>query len=299
MKYAIIDIGSNSMRLTVYEAENHNFKILFKEKIMAGLAGYVENGCISEDGIHRAYEGLLEFKNTLELLGITEKIYVFATASLRNIINTDEAVAKITAATGFPIDVISGEEEAQLGYIGAMHELSAADGTFVDIGGASTEITIFAAGSVLFSKSYRIGSLNLYKNCVKKILPGDGSVKRIRGAVNAELQRQTFDGFIPQKQLICTGGTARSILKFAKHIGLVSDSENTISAEELKEVGKLFLDDSKVAADAILKVDPERIHTIIPGYLILQSIAEQFESERITVSNYGVREGYLCQKVLA
>ena len=54
MKEAVIDIGSNSMRLTVYEVEEKNFKILFKEKFMAGLAGYVENGCISEEGIQRA-----------------------------------------------------------------------------------------------------------------------------------------------------------------------------------------------------------------------------------------------------
>ena len=59
----------------------------------------------------QAYESLLEFKNTLTLLGICENIHVFATASLRNIVNTEEAVAKITAETGFHIDVITGEEE--------------------------------------------------------------------------------------------------------------------------------------------------------------------------------------------
>ena len=56
MQHAVIDIGSNSMRLTIYEVENTNFKILFKDKIMAGLASYVENGYISEDGIRCAYE---------------------------------------------------------------------------------------------------------------------------------------------------------------------------------------------------------------------------------------------------
>ena len=143
MKEAVIDIGSNSMRLTVYEVEEKNFKILFKEKFMAGLAGYVENGCISEEGIQRACNGLLEFKNTLKLLSLDECVHVFATASLRNIVNTDDAVAQIKEKTGFDLDIISGEEEAVLGYMGVMQEIAVSEGVFVDIGGASTEITIF------------------------------------------------------------------------------------------------------------------------------------------------------------
>ena len=139
---------------------------------MAGLAGYVENGCISDAGIERACDTLLEFRNTLHLLGITDRIYAFATASLRNIVNSDEASARITAATGFDIDIITGEQEAILGYTGVMRELHVSDGVFTDIGGASTEITFFRDGSVLEPRSYRMGSLKLYKDCVKHILPG-------------------------------------------------------------------------------------------------------------------------------
>ena len=149
--YAIIDIGSNSMRLTVYKIKDNKFKILFKEKSMAGLASYVENGCLNQDGITRACEGLLDFKNTLEMLGLLDRVYVFATASLRNIVNTDDAVAKITAATGFPIDVISGQEEAMLGYIEMMQQYPVTSGAAIDIGGASTELSVFANQAIVFS----------------------------------------------------------------------------------------------------------------------------------------------------
>ena len=70
MTHAIIDIGSNSMRLTVYQVENHTFKILFKEKIMAGLAGFVENGYLTQAGIYRARDALQEFGNILSLLDL-------------------------------------------------------------------------------------------------------------------------------------------------------------------------------------------------------------------------------------
>lgn len=298
MKYSIIDIGSNSMRLTVYEVENDAYKILFKEKIMAGLAGYVENGCISEEGIRRAYKGLLNFKNTLELLGMSERVSVFATASLRNIINTDEAVAKITAATGYDIDVITGDEETLLSYAGAMQELSVTNGVFIDVGGASTEIAVFADRSLSFLKSYRIGSLKLYKECVKNILPGPASVKKIKNTIALEMPKAAFEGFAPQEQLVCTGGTARSVLKIAGYLNLVPEQSNVIPAQDLEEIKKVLLGDQKTAANTILKIDPERIHTIIPGFLILRYIAKRFEVKKIIVSNYGVKEGYLCQKVL-
>ena len=297
MKEAIIDIGSNSMRLTVYEVEEKKFKILFKEKFMAGLAGYVENGCISEEGIQRACNGLLEFKNTLKLLSLDECVHVFATASLRNIVNTDDAVAQIKEKTGFDLDIISGEEEAVLGYMGVMQEIAVSEGVFVDIGGASTEITVFKDHELHFSKSFRIGSLKLYKDCVKKILPGKGSLKRIEKAIDEALSTD-YDSFTKQKQLVCTGGTARAVLKLAKFLGMVSENERTLLIAHMDKIKEVLLADEKQAADVILKVVPERIHTIIPGFLILYSIAVEFQVEKIMVCNYGVREGYLCQKVL-
>lgn len=145
MKQAIIDIGSNSMRLTVYEVAGETFKILFREKSMAGLAGYVEEGRLSPEGIARACSGLLEFRETLAALDITA-VAVFATASLRNIFNTAEAVWAIQTATGFSVEVLSGTEEALLGYYGAGLEVHCTSGAFLDIGGGSTEVVVFDQG---------------------------------------------------------------------------------------------------------------------------------------------------------
>ena len=108
MKQAVIDIGSNSIRLTLYAVEGRNFNILFREKIMAGLAGYVEQGALSGEGVARAKSALLEFKRTLELLDI-HRVAVIATASLRNVTNTDQAVRELQQATGFPVTVLSGQ----------------------------------------------------------------------------------------------------------------------------------------------------------------------------------------------
>ncbi|MCI7680457.1 MAG: hypothetical protein MSS48_09685 [Clostridiales bacterium] len=296
MNQAIIDIGSNSMRLTVYDVTDSGFEILFKEKVMASLAGYVEDGRLSDEGMSCAAVGLLQFKFMLESLKI-ENVHVFATASLRNISNTDEAEARISELTGFSIEILSGKEEAYYGYIGAMKEFECASGAFVDIGGASTEIVTFAGGKVDRSGSYETGSLRLYKDCVRKILPGERGIARIRATVESKIPSAAFrDKDI--KRIICVGGTARAVLKLARRVCGVPAEDRVITRKHFDAVGKALLTERKEAADLILKVAPERIHTMIPGYLIMQYIVERFDAKEIAIGRYGVREGYLCKRIL-
>lgn len=296
MKQAVIDIGSNSIRLTLYETQGENFNILFREKIMAGLAGYVENGALSAEGIECACAGLLTFQSILQTLEI-DHISVFATASLRNISNTEQALSVIRAATGYSVEVISGENEALFGYAGAMQELHLTGGAFLDIGGASTEIVTFDEGAPVDFASFPIGSLSLYRRCVKKILPGEGSLKRLRQVIS-----ETFDvsagALAPRPLLVGVGGTARAALKLAQHYYKSSEDCRSITAEQLDGLCTFLCSGEKRASDLILRLEAERIHTLIPGLLILQHIFHLFQAQQLVISKYGVREGYLCQKIL-
>ena len=296
MKQAVIDIGSNSIRLTLYETQGENFNILFREKIMAGLAGYVENGALSAEGIECACAGLLTFQSILQTLEI-DHISVFATASLRNISNTEQALSVIRAATGYSVEVISGENEALFGYAGAMQELHLTGGAFLDIGGASTEIVTFDEGAPVDFASFPIGSLSLYRRCVKKILPGEGSLKRLRQVIS-----ETFDvsagALAPRPLLVGVGGTARAALKLAQHYYKSSEDCRSITAEQLDGLCTFLCSGEKRASDLILRLEAERIHTLIPGVLILQHIFHLFQAQQLVISKYGVREGYLCQKIL-
>lgn len=297
MKQAIIDIGSNSMRLTVYETENGAFAVLFKDKIMAGLAGYVEDGVLTEEGIAQAYQGLLSFKATLEALDL-RRVAVFATASLRNIKNTQQAVQIIEAATGFPIEVISGEEEAAYGYAGAMKELDLTDGVFVDVGGASTEIVQFSGRTLRSAASCPVGSLKLYRECVKKILPGKQAALRMEQTI----VQATQDALArPERRglpMACVGGTARAVMKLARRVYGLPGTANRITAQQMNELCTLLCSSQKTAAELILKLEPERIHTMIPGILILRHVMAGFGAAEVVVSKYGVREGYLCGRIL-
>jgi exopolyphosphatase/guanosine-5'-triphosphate,3'-diphosphate pyrophosphatase len=297
MKWAIIDIGSNSIRLAVFEAAETGFKILFKEKIMAGLAGYVEDGALSAEGIECACRGLLEFREMLESLGI-EQVAVLATASLRNIGNTEEAVSRIKTATGYRIDVLSGEEEAMLGYVGAMREIHLTSGAFMDIGGASTELVSFENGRPLASVSFPIGSLNLYRRCVKKIWPGKGSLKRMENIIVEEIEKKRVYSFDKRSPLTCVGGTARAVLNLSKKLYALSPDCRSVSRAQLDNLCALLYQGDYPTVDLILKLEPDRIYTLVPGAAIMQHIAALFDSDEIVVSKYGVREGYLCQRIL-
>ena len=295
MKQAIIDIGSNSIRLTLYETENQGFKILFREKIMAGLAGYVEDGRLIAEGIECACAGLLTFRGILQTLQI-DSVRVFATASLRNISNTKPALSVIRAATGYEVEVISGEEEALLGYTGAMLELHMESGAFLDIGGASTEIVTFDAGTPVDFASFPIGSLSLYRRCVKKILPGGGSVKRLRQEIAGTLD-VSEGALAPRPLIVGVGGTARAALKLARHYYKSSEDCRSMTSEQLDGLCAFLCSGKKDAIDLILRLEAERIHTLIPGLLILQHTFHLFHAQQLVVGKYGVREGYLCQKI--
>lgn len=296
MKQAIIDIGSNSIRLTLYEIENSSFKILFREKIMAGLAGYVENGALSAEGMECACAGLLTFRSILQTLHI-EHISVFATASLRNISNTQQALGIIRAATGYSVEVLSGESEALLGYAGAMQELHLRSGAFLDIGGASTEIVTFDEGKPVNLASFPIGSLSLYRRCVKRILPGQGSLKRLQQEIDKTIQ-PGHAALAERPLLVGVGGTARAAFKLAQHYYKISSDCHTITAEQLNGLCSFLCSGKKEASDLILRLEAERIHTLVPGVLILQHIFQLFGAQQLIISKYGVREGYLCKKIL-
>ena len=179
MTYGVIDVGSNTIRLVIYEVKDNRIESLFSNKNTAGLIGYVNDGELSRKGIRKACDVL----NSLQKVAAhaqVEELFVFATASLRNIANTKEAVEEIERETGLKVDVISGHEEAVLDFEGAAHAQKLKDGVMVDIGGGSTEIVAFEKGKIKDAVSLEFGSLAMYKTYVSRLFPRSSEDKAIR-----------------------------------------------------------------------------------------------------------------------
>jgi len=295
--YAVIDMGSNTVRLSIFRLEGNDIKPVFHKKEMAGLADYVdEEGNLSEKGIRKAVAVLDDFSKVLSGIVVTE-VYAFATASLRNVGNREEALARIRAQSGIDLQVLSGEEEAVYGYIGATRRLHTEEGVLADIGGGSTELVFYRDGVIQKALSMPVGSLNMYAKHVKALVPTKNELRVITGAVRTELNK--IDSAAAEYELICgVGGTIRAACKLNNEIFGAADSNRVLEVENIGRIIGTVRRNDKKALEPLLKVAPDRIHTIIPGMTILQAVAEYFHCKTVHVSKFGVREGYLYQKLV-
>ena len=303
MMYTIVDVGSNTIRMNVYDIKDDKLKILFTKKATAGLASFVKDKSMSAAGIDRVVEVLEDFKETLANLNIPE-MHVFATASLRNVENSSEAVAEIERRTGVPVRVLSGREEAELDFLGAAREANVRKGLLVDIGGGSTELVAYKDGKILSAVSIAKGSLNSYNKYVKGILPTKEERRLIRADFLKKLDGiKAFEGKNKYKLMCGVGGTVRAALKLdqllfgksaAENLLQVSHVSYIIKAMEQRENREKFIKNMGLLLDVV----PDRIRTILPGMIILYAVAKRFKCESILVAQTGVREGFMYNYVL-
>ncbi len=299
MNYGVIDIGSNTIRLVAYRctsdgAGRYRLEKLFSGKETAGLAGYVENRALNKRGIEKAVAVLKGFGNALKNLGIRES-FAFATASLRNVANTQEAVAQINRETGFAVDVLSGEEEAQLDFAGASYGMPMDKGVMLDIGGGSTEIVLFRERRAMEAVSLPFGSLSLFRRYVFGLLPTGEEYREICHRVQESLEVSGLLPFPETGEVICgIGGTIRACARLMED----SMADGAFPMGQIEQLLEELSHSEKKALDSILRAAPERVHTVIPGAAVLRTAAEYFGCKTVWVSEWGVREGYLLEKVL-
>lgn len=287
----IIDVGSNTIRLSIYHYDRKGFRLLLGKKETAGLAGYVQDGALSPQGMERAAQVLSSFRFLLENLGIQD-YYAFATASLRNVSNTQQAAEAIQRASGVSLTVISGAEEAALSFQGALLDAPSrpGKGLLVDIGGGSTELVVYEDGAVSSGVSLPIGSLSLFTQHVSGLLPTDQEWKEIRRHVRQALEQAEA---VHCPHLRGVGGTIRAAGKLC---GLKPG--DTLPAGEVRDLYHRLRDGDREALRRVLQVSPDRIHTLLPGLAILNAILKRFQVETLDVSTQGVREGYLLTYVM-
>ena len=170
MLCGIVDLGSNTIRLSIYHCDQGQFRLLLHKKTMAGLAGYVREGILSDSGILVACRTLAAYRALLDNFNVTH-MHVFATASLRNIFNTAEAVETIRDVTGIQVEVLSGEEEAALSFRGAVLPGGVSTGVLADIGGGSFELVGYEDMAITLACSLPVGSLSLYTRFTEGLFP--------------------------------------------------------------------------------------------------------------------------------
>jgi len=319
MIHGIVDIGSNTVRLNLYFYKNNHFKLLLSKKENLGLAMYVKNGNLSKTGIEKAVLILKSMKKDFKYLKI-KNFSFFATASLRNINNSLKVIEIIEKRADIKIHLLSGEKEGELSFIGSKKVLEGEEGILVDIGGGSTEIVFFDKKKIKDSYSLPIGSLKLYTDYVSDILPSNAEKILIEEKIFYELDKlnlkksERYKKYMKKdEKFICgVGGTFRVFKKMLLSLDIEKEGKEGkewkegkeekerkfISPKSLKSLEEELKENNKDTYNKILMVKSSRIHTLIPGILIIKSIVSYFNCDRIQISDFGLREGYLYNKIM-
>lgn len=296
--YGIIDIGSNTIRLVVYEVSNGDVSRVFNKKITAGLAGYINKDHeMTKKGVRTAISSLLELRKITDGIHL-EETSVFATAPLRNINNTAEVVEQIHDETGFIIQVLDGKQEATYGFVGLRQNTSLEEGIMLDIGGGSTEVVSFYKNEALTACSIPWGSLNLYRKYVDGIMPSEAELQEIDRKMRKQLGKVELPKRSYRLPLCVEGGTARAVQKVLTEKVPEALHDGRYGRKYLRRMLKFYVENPRAFTDTILKIAPERIHTILPGMVVLNAATEVFDVKEIITVDYGVREGFLIREFL-
>ena len=297
MNYGVIDIGSNSIRLCIYKADANLLQRVMDKKTMAGLARYVHQGALQQEGIDRATETLKDYKQILADFGI-DQVYAFATASLRNVNNRDQVLQQLGERGGLTPEVLSGEEEARLDFVGATSALPMSQGMLIDIGGGSTELVRFAGERIDALVSLPMGSLNLYVTHVSGLLPDRRERKAMQAAVREALDKLGWKAQDDVTDLCGVGGTVRGLFRIARELYNLPVGTRTLPAEDVHNIAKILKKGEDESYQLIYRMVPERMLNMLPGLLILDEVVSRFGLRTLTLSDRGVREGYLIDRVL-
>ena len=300
MIQAIIDIGSNTVRMAIYNIDGDNLEFIHKKKHLLGLASYLDDNVMNQAGIDRLCDILTEFKQFLKTFSI-DNVVAFATAALRNCRNSQAALAEIQGRTGIAIRILSGEKEAEYAFAGATRRIDIQAGLMVDIGGGSTEMVYYRDRAIGAKISLPLGSLGLKKEFCPEVIPNKAEVEQMRKRAG-EIMASAKDFPAVDSPMICgIGGTFKGTLALYNALYGKNKYNTEIDARRIGDlIGRFAVDGSLEQADALIlmKNIPDRIHTIISGMVIADVIGQRFGVERIIYSDSGVREGFIYSELI-
>ncbi len=275
---AIIDIGSNSVRLLLVRADGTFYKRINTTRLGEGLAAA---GRLRPEAIERTAQAVAGFAAEGRALG--GEAYAFATAAVRSSENGRAFCARVKELCGLDVDVVSGAEEAMLGLFGALGD---ADGGILDIGGASTELCLREGGGIVFSRSLDIGAVRLFDVC------GDRR-EALEAAIDAAIG--PFEGVRPAGRVYAIGGTASTLACLKLRLGSYDGAriqDLPMTLEEIRALADELFFRTVEERRRMEGMDPRRADIIAGGTLLLEKIMEKLSLAEVFASDRDNLEGY-------
>ncbi len=291
-KVAVVDIGSNSVRLVVYNGIRRSPTPIFNEKVLCGLASAMaETGRLDKSGAKLAYECIGRFVKLAEVMKV-KKLYLFATSAVRDAQDGDDFVKKIEKDYKVKIEILPGEEEAKYAGLGIVSALDHASGVVADLGGGSLELIGIKSGK-LFTEgvSYPLGPLRI-----------SGDKRKMR--LYMRLVKSAFADYDfsvhADENLYLVGGGFRSLAKI--HMGITNYPLKVLHDYKIPTssfVSTLKLLEKMSEKDLLHFSElPSKRAKFLPFVaMLLDQLVEYLKPKELVFSTFGVREGFLYEKL--
>lgn len=285
MRYGIVDIGSNTINGAIYDVIDGKIKKLRNNIFPSYILRDTRGGKLRDEGVDAVAIAVRLCKDVFKEFEC-DKNFAFATEAVRNIKNTDQLLRRVYKKTGLHIYILTPEQETHYDFCGMMSEVSDSDGLGFDLGGGSCQLMAFENSALAQAKSMQIGSRAMKNHFVRGLIPTDGEIANIRNFVEKELS--SMDGSYPY--IYAMGGTAkRSYLIFKE---LAAKDDRIMSIENISELYE-FLMGGGLRLPVFQEIVGDRLETIIPGLIVIETILRHFNASEIRILPCGVRDGFI------
>ena len=294
MRLACIGIGSNAIRLLIAEWANGKLRAVRRERRGTRLFAGLENGVLTENSIRSSVDAVAELARLARGCSAQE-IFVFATSAVRDAANGEDFTARAEAASGTTIEIISGEEEAVLSYVGASFGDSCG---VIDIGGGSTEFTLGDGQNVLGAVSLQMGAVRM--NAQTPILTAEDYEKTVERCMNIiRRDAQALLACPPRRHWAGVGGTMTTLGAMQCGVPLFDARlcEGMImSRQDVAAWGRKLARLPMAERRQIMGLMPHRADIIPSGVASLEAAMRSFFMQELALSAHGNMDGYLKKK---
>jgi exopolyphosphatase/guanosine-5'-triphosphate,3'-diphosphate pyrophosphatase len=294
-RIGVVDIGSNSIRLVVFDRLTRVPQLLFNEKVLCGLGrGISAEGTLNEEGMASALVNLGRFVRLAKSMGIA-RLDLLATAAVRDAVNGGEFAETVRKRWGAPVRILSGSEEARLSAQGVVSGIADADGIMGDLGGGSVELVGLDRGRLGPHVTLPLGPLRV----------GDAALADrdlARGLIDQHLEGVPWIGDLRGRNFYAVGGAWRSLARIhMEQTGhpLHVIQQYRIERAQAEELMRIMSRLGRRTLAAISGLSRRRLDTLPFAALLLERVLRRARPDAVIFSAFGLREGYIFSQLPA
>lgn len=289
---AVIDVGSNSVRLVVYRIDGRSMTPLLNEKVMAGLGRDLpRSGFLAEEGVDAALRALKRFETLVDALGVKD-VFPVATAAVREARDGKAFAQRVKDEAGFTLRILSGADEARLSALGVGAGAPDADGVVGDLGGSSLELIAMKPEGPSLGETFALGPLALAREDEFDYQRVSKQVSEVLAGAKA-LKRKGGDFY-------AVGGAWRALgridMAFRNHpLGVLHHYE--MSRPDVLKLVDVVRKQSKRSLERLEEAAAKRAETLPYAAAVLERVMLAGQFDRVILSAFGLREGVLVERM--